>query len=171
MSNPLPTDQVALELAIRQAIVAELQAIDTSDDVRARVQPFPYFVDTESAWLEVAGVKRDKVSETRVVFVSFVGFAEVDEGPCTHSQLTLSYDLDVLFSQVNRRKDGSNSHDDFVAYLMKARARFKANRNFGYAPGVVEHKLLQTSEPAHVEKTDFATVHRTHLSLDITVDL
>src|SRR4051812_47517441 len=116
MPNPLPSDQVALELAIRAAIVAEMLAIEQSAQGKAKVQPFPYFIDTEAEWLNIAGVKRDKVSETRVCFVSFVAFSEVDEGACTHSQLTLSYDLDVLFSQANGRKDGSNSHDDFMAY-------------------------------------------------------
>jgi hypothetical protein len=171
MPTPLPSDQVALELAIRSAIVAEMDAIDEGQDVRARVHPVPYFVEGDAQWLEVAGTKRDKVPETRVVFVSFLGFGEKPEGKCDNTQLTLSYDLDVLFSQVNKRRDGSNSHDDFVAYLMKARARFKANRDFGYSPGLAEHNLLQTSEPAHVEKTDFATVHRTHLSLDVVIDL
>lgn len=171
MSLTLPEGKAAIELAIRTAIVAEMEAIDAGQDVRAKVQPFPYYVNTEKEWLDVAGVKREKVFETRVCFVSFLGFGEVPEGKCDDTQFTLSYDFDVLFSQVNRRKDETNSHDDFVSYLMKASERFEENRSFGYAPGVVEHKLLQTSEAARVEPTDFALVHRTALTLDVVIDL
>jgi hypothetical protein len=172
MPTALPSDQVALELAIRSAIVAELQAIDASDDVRARVWPRGFFIESEKDWLSFAATKRDKVFETRAVFVTFAGFTEKDEGACTHSQLTLSYDLDVLFALVNERRDGSNSHDDFVGYLMKARARFLANRSFGYSPGTVESGLLQTKIEAGVDE-NFAggTVHRTNLSLDVVIDL
>jgi hypothetical protein len=172
MSNPLPSDEVALELAIRSAIVEEMQLIDAGEQVRTKVFPRGYLIEGEKEWLEYAAVKRDGAWETRAVYVVFTAFREVDEGPCSNSQLTLSYDLDVVFAVAEKRKDGSNSHDDFVAYLMKARARFKANRSFGYAPNVVESGLLQTKVEAGVDDNFAgATVHRTNLGLDVVIDL
>jgi hypothetical protein len=107
--------------------------------------------------------------ETRAVLVSLDAFTEVDEGACFHTQLTLSYGVDVMFGIVDRRKDGSNSHDDFVAYLMRARQAFKDDRSFGYARNQLEHKLLQTNAPAREEKLDYAEVYRIQLSLDVVV--
>jgi hypothetical protein len=175
MPEPLPSDPVELERSVRQLIADELLAAAESEpaSIRPRVETRPRYVNSEQEWLAVAGIKHPQSvtggMETRVVFLSFDDFAESDEGKCDETILTLSYAVDVLFQQVDRRKDGSNGHDDFVAYLMRARARFKANRSFGYERNQLEHKLLQTAEKARVEKTDFAIVHRINLSLAVEV--
>lgn len=175
MPEPLPDDEVELERSVRQLVANELIAAAESDPpaIRPRVEKRPRYVNSEPEWLQVAGIKHPQSAsggmETRVVFLSFDGFDETDEGKCDDTILTLSYGIDVLFQLVERRKDGSNSHDDFVAYLMRARARFKANRSFGYERNQLEHKLLQTAEKARVEPTDFAIVHRINLSLDVEV--
>jgi hypothetical protein len=109
--------------------------------------------------------------ETRVVFISFGEFAEVDEGKCDDTSLTIAYGLDVMFGIVEKRKDNTNSFDDFVAYVMRAGASFKADRGLSYPRNRVENQLLQTAQAAREEKTDFATVHRINLSLAIVIDL
>lgn len=175
----LPTDPVLLEKAIRTALAAKLVAVGEIDPVPAtrwKVNDRPRWVENEQQWLAVAAIKHPQNGgtggmETRTVFLSFDVFGERDEGACDKTQLTLNYGLDVMFSIIDKRKDGSNSHDDFVAYLMRARASLKADRHFGYPSNRVEHKLLQVVQPAREEQVDYAVVHRINLSLAIEIDV
>lgn len=169
-----------MELAVRAAIVALLQAADSSlaPGLQPRVWDHPRFVQSEQEWLKVAAIQNPQNNqtgqlETRVVFIELQRVAETDEGACFHTQIDLRYAVDVMFGLVDdqQRKDSSNSHDDFVAYVMRARAAFadQANRSFGYPRNQIEHKLLQTVRDARVEKIDFATVHRWEGSVDVIV--
>jgi hypothetical protein len=174
----LPTDPVDLETTIRAAIASELALADESlpVDLQPRVWTRPRFVNSEAEWLQIAAIRHPQAiqqggMETRVVFLELQDLKEVDEGICFHTLLTLQYGVDVMFGLVDKRKDGSNSHDDFVAYLMRARARFQQNRSFGYPRGLIEHKLLQTARKARVEKIDFAIVHRWEGSLEVVIDI
>jgi hypothetical protein len=175
--DPLPTDAVQLEKTIRGLVAAELIASGAEnfpEGLRPLVYDRPRWIESEPEWLKLAAIRHPQNMqqggmETRVVFLSFDDFSEVDEGACGHTQLTLVYEVEVLFGLVDRRKDGSNSHDDFVAYVMRARQHFKENRTFGYARNQLEHQLLQTEEKAQVKKIDFATVHRIILSLAVVV--
>lgn len=172
MPTPLPTDPVSLELAVREAVKNELLAAVTDWPLptRPKIETRPRYVETEKEWLEIAAVKHPSSGlETRVCFLEFKGVTERDEGACNQTIITLNYGIDVLFALVDKRRDGSNSHDDFVAFVMRARASFKDNRTFGYARRELENKLLQTDTPARVEKTDFALVHRINLSLQVEI--
>jgi hypothetical protein len=175
---PLPSDPVLLEKTMRTAVSAKLTSVDAADPeaLRWRVNDRPHWVENETQWLNVAGIKHPQSMqtgglETRAVFLHFTGFDEVDEGKCDQTILTLHYDFDLMFSIVEKRKDGSNSYDDFVAYQMRTRASFKADRSFGYPRNLVEHKLLQTAQVAREEKVDYATVHRINFSLAIELDV
>ncbi|MGB7925583.1 MAG: hypothetical protein WCF57_20260 [Pyrinomonadaceae bacterium] len=176
MPEPLPDDPVDREMAVRSLVAAELVAAASVDPpaIRPRVETRPRFVSSEPEWLSVAGIKHPQSAaggmETRAVFLSFDDFTEVDDGKCDQTILTLTYGVDVLFQLVERRRDGSNGHDDFVAYLMRARARFKQNRSFGYERNQLEHKLLRVETKARVEPLDYGgIVHRINLLLDVEV--
>lgn len=180
MPEPLPTSRAALELAVRGLIAAVLieagkifrigETAPFDDRAIPRVYKAPIHVNGEPEWLQVAAISHPQGNkETRVVFVEFLAPQEHDVGACDQTIVTLNYGIDVLFSQVNKRRDGSNSHDDFTAYVMRAGELFKENRSFGYKRSEIEHMLLQTDTPARVELTDFATVHRINLSLAVEV--
>lgn len=176
MPEPLPNDPVLLEKRVRELLAAELLAAAASDPeaIRPRVQERPLFVETEAEWLKIAAIKHPQSAgfETRVVFLSFEGFpdGETDEEDGDCDPLRLGYGIDVLFQQVDKRKDNSNGHDDFTAYLMRLRARLKASPSFGYSNGEISHSRLRTDVPARVEKTDFAIVHRINFSLKVEVN-
>ena len=177
MPDPLPSDPVELEKTIRSLVAAELVAAGEAsfpEGLRPFVYDRPRWIESEPDWLKLCAIRHPQSMqqggmETRVMFLSFDGYGEEDEGACDHTQLTLVYEAEVMFGLVDRRRDGSNSHDDFVAFVMRARERFKENRTFGYARNQLEHRLLQTEQKARVEKTDFATVHRINLSLAVVV--
>lgn len=168
---PLELNPVELELHIRSLIAAELRdAVDWPDEVRPKVEMRPRYIASESDLLTVTAITNPQgKKETRFVLLELAGFTETDEGACDHTLLTLSYSIEVLFGFVDKRPDGSNSHDDFVAYLMSARERFKNNRTFGYARSVLEHKLLQTIEAAQVKEENSGTAHRILLGLNVEI--
>jgi hypothetical protein len=176
MPETLPTDPVELEKAVRSLVAAELTTAATTfpEGVRPRIYGRPRFVVSEPEWLKIMAIRHPQSMqqggmETRAVLLSLDDFSEVDEGACFHTQLTLTYGVDVMFGIVDRRKDSTNSYDDFVAYLMHARLQFKGNRSFGYPRNQLEHKLLQTATAAREEKLDYAEVHRINLSLAVVV--
>jgi hypothetical protein len=167
MPEALPSSSVELELAIRGKIAAKLQAVDSTWKVQSR----PRYVVGDKAWLSAAASTVAGKYETRGAFVSFKGFGDDDEStPCNQTELTLNYEIDVFTSVVDSRVDNSNSHGDFVSFLMRARDAFNADRHFGYS-SKVEHQFLRTENPARVEEMDGATVHRINLSLAVVIDL
>jgi hypothetical protein len=166
MSSPLPTDPVAVELHIRSLIVAKLQAVDAT----WKAQDKPRYIVGEKEWLAAAAFRVGNAFETRGAFLKLAGFSEVDEGKCDQTILRLNYELHLFTSIIDRRADGSNSHDDLVSYELRVRASFKADRTFGYSRSFVEHKLWQTTEALHSANVDGADLYQTKLELVVEID-
>lgn len=169
---PLPSDPAEMELTIREAVTDVLRSVAAGS---WRLHSRTRYVDSESDLLDLVTVEPDEedadgVREEKVVFVEFAGFRESDDACLGQTKLLLSYTLEFKHSLIERA-DGSNSHDDFAAFVMRARAALNNARSLGFDSGQVWHSMLQTKVATRVINEDDVYKHAGEFSLEVEVNL
>lgn len=165
MPEPLPADLAEKEARVRELVAELVRTVPGAANVHTRAR----YTDDENEWMELATVEREgeRDREVNYTFVRFVDDLE-DDYTAGSTEIRFRYEIDHARS-VAERTDGTNSHDEFVQFLMRLRVAFRENRTFGYESHELYHNLLTTAEPAREEEFDGALVHRTVKSVEVEV--
>lgn len=142
MPSPFPETAAGIELMVRGLAAEKCRAVEGVGNVFTK----RFYVVGKQQYVEKLGIENaaDGDIEVRALFLEYVGYEDTPKGCDDAPGYNLVYNLRAVQEFVDERDDGSNSSDEFAAFVMNLRDAFLRQRNFGFPDRLYHTPLMMT---------------------------
>jgi hypothetical protein len=130
MSPDFPETDAARELLVRELVAEKCRSVEGVGHVFSK----RFYITGKPQYVEMLGVQgeEDGNIEVRCLFVEFLGYEDTLKGCDDAPVYRLVYGMRAVQEFIDERADGSNSSNEFAAFVMNLRNAFLRERNLGW---------------------------------------
>jgi hypothetical protein len=145
---PFPETDPEIELLVRGLVAEKSRAVAGVGHVFTE----RFYVVGKQQYVEKLGIENeaDGNVEVRCLFVEFLGYEDTLKGCDDAPVYRLVYGMRAVQEFVAEREDGSNSTNEFAAFVMNLRGAFLRERNLGL-PSRLYHEPLVMLQRIQIE--------------------
>lgn len=163
-----PSTDAEIEALVRELVAEKARSVEGAGHVFTT----PFYISGKQQYVATLGIENDVDGdvEVRCLFIEFTGFEDTPAGCDEAPHYYLVYALHAVQEFVAEREDGSNSANDFAAFVMNLRARFLTGRDLGF-PERLRHEALTQEDRAALEDDPYTKVfgHTAPFTLKVKV--